>query len=106
MVLTVGSHSLASTYFCDLVGIDYDKIDGKSCLDFFFPEDVHEARRLFERIQSLEAEPLRFRLRRLDGKPVWVDIQHSAFRHDGAVNAISATVTVAPGAEEQHAERK
>src|SRR5262245_39979362 len=93
MVGLNGRIAFASTYFCDLVGIEYDKIDGKSCFDFFFSEDVQEARRLVERIQSPKAEQFRFRLRRLDGKPVWVDIHRSAFHENqGAVDAIFATV--------------
>jgi hypothetical protein len=33
-----GRIAFASTYFCDLVGIEYDKIDGMSFFDFVYPE--------------------------------------------------------------------
>jgi len=43
-----GRIAFASTYFCDLVGLEHDKVPGMSCFDFVFPEDLDEARKLFE----------------------------------------------------------
>ena len=65
----------ANKYFCDLVGIKYDKVAGKSCFDFIFPEDMDSARKLIDTATHPHADPLRFRFRRLDGTAVWTDIQ-------------------------------
>jgi len=92
-----GRIAFASTYFCDLVGLEHDKVPGMSCFDFVFPEDLDEARKLFEanKLPS-NAVPFRFRLRRWDGTEVWTDIQGSALQTAGGkVYGISATVTLA-----------
>ena len=68
-----GRIAFASTYFCDLVGVEHDKVAGMSYFDFVFPEDMDAARKLFE--TNGLADPLRFRLRRLDGTEIWTDIQ-------------------------------
>lgn len=91
-----GRIAFASTYFCDLVGVEHDKIAGMSCFDFVFPEDMDEARKLFEANKLPHPTPFRFRLRRIDGGEVWTDIQGSALQTAHAdVYAISATVTLA-----------
>jgi PAS domain S-box-containing protein len=96
MVDLNGRIVFASTYFCDLVGIAHDKIAGMSCFDFVYPEDMNEAQNQFELNKEPNAEPFRFRLRRLDGDPVWVDTQGAVLRAAyGDVYAISATVTAA-----------
>src|SRR5215510_4020542 len=90
-----GRIAFASSYFCDLVGVDYTNIDGRSCFEFLFPDDMHEAKRLLARIKGPSAAPFRVRLRRRDGQPVWVKMQGTALRvAEGDVYAISATVTV------------
>jgi PAS domain S-box-containing protein len=91
-----GRIAFASTYFCDLVGLDHDKVPGMSCFDFVFPADMDEARKLFEANKLPHAAPFRFRLRRWDGTAVWTDIQGSALQTAlGRVYGISATVTLA-----------
>src|SRR5215510_10207170 len=90
-----GRIAFASTYFCDLVGVEHDKVARMSYLDFVFAEDVHEAKQIFEHNNSSRAAPFRLRLRRLDGSPVWVDVQGVALETArGEVYAISATITV------------
>jgi len=87
-----GRIAFANTYFCDLVGVEHDKVARMSYLDFVFAEDKHEAKRIFEENKPPRAAP--FRLRRLDGSPVWVDIQGAALHTaKGEVYAISATIT-------------
>lgn len=93
MIDLSGRIVFAGTYFCDLIGIDYDKIEGRSCFDFFFPEELDEAKELFELIKNPNGEPFRFRLRSADGKPVWVDIQGLAMKESHTSYAISAIVT-------------
>jgi PAS domain S-box-containing protein len=89
-----GRIAFASAYFCDLVGIEHDKIAGMSFFDFVYPEDMNEARKMFEPTKIPSAEPSSFRLRRIDGGLVWAEI-HGAPMEDahGDAYAISATVT-------------
>ena len=84
----------ASTYVSDLLGVSFDKITGMSCFDFVFPEDMQAAKRAFEVNKIPNARAFRFRLRRVDGTPIWADIQGNAMHPaHGEVYAISATIT-------------
>jgi PAS domain S-box-containing protein len=90
-----GRIAYASTYFCDLVGVEYDKIAGRSCFDFVFPEDMNDAIERFETNKLPHAKPFRFRLRCSDGTALWTDIQGNAMKTSrGEVYALSATVTL------------
>lgn len=98
-----GRIAFASTYFCDLVGVEHDKIAGMSCFDFVFLEDMEEARKLFEVSKLPHTTAFRFRLRRVDGSEVWADIQGSALQTaQGEVHAMTATVTFTEPAIEPH----
>lgn len=89
-----GRIAFASTYFCDLVGVEHDKVARMSYLDFVFAEDTHEAKKIFEHNNSPRPAPFRLRLRRSDGSPIWVDVQGVALQTArGEVYAISATIT-------------
>ena len=91
-----GRIAFASTYFCELVGIEYEKIDGMSVFDFVYPEDMGEAMKRFELYKRPNAEAFRLRLRRMNGKPIWVDVQPAPMRvPHGDVYAVTATVTAA-----------
>jgi PAS domain S-box-containing protein len=46
LLMLDGRIAFASTYFCDLVGVEHDKVAGKSYFDFVFPEDKDAARTL------------------------------------------------------------
>jgi len=91
-----GRIAFASTYFCDLVGIEHDKIAGMSFFDFVYREDMNEARKMFDPTMIPSAEPASLRLRRVDGGLVSVEV-HGAPMEDarGDAYAISATVTAA-----------
>ena len=90
-----GRIAFASTYFCDLVGVEHDKIQARSCFDFVFPEDMNDAIERFETDKLPHAKPFRFRLRRSDGTAVLTDIQGNAMQTaQGEVYGISATVTL------------
>jgi PAS domain S-box-containing protein len=91
-----GRIAFASTYFCDLVGVEHDKIAGMSYFDFVHPDDVDEARKMFGLAKNLSAAPSNLRLRRIDGTAVSVEI-HGVAMEDahGEIYAISATVTAA-----------
>src|SRR5215831_3520936 len=91
-----GRIAFASTYFCDLVGVEHNKIAGKSCFDFVFAEDMDAARKLFDTNLLPHANPLRFRLRHVDGTGICTDIQAAPMQTShGDVYAITATVTTA-----------
>ena len=91
-----GRIAFASTYFCDLVGVEHDKVARMSYLDFVFSEDMHEAMKIFEHNNPPLPAPFRLRLRHLDGSPVWVEVQRAPLQTArGEVYAISATITAA-----------
>lgn len=48
---------------------------GKDSFLYVFPEDLPAARSLFASKQSGSATPFHFKLRRVDGRPIWVDVQ-------------------------------
>jgi len=84
----------ASTYVCDLVGVEHDKIHGMTCFDFVFPEDINAAKRALESNKIPNAAPFRARLRRADGTPVWADVQATSMQTAQAdAYAIAATIT-------------
>jgi len=91
-----GRIAFASTYFCDLVGIKFDKVAGTSYFDYVFPDDVEVARTLLEPSELPHPPPIQFRLQRLDGTRVLVDVQSSPLlAADGHVYAVTGTVTEA-----------
>src|SRR5215468_10252850 len=91
-----GRIAFASTYFCDLVGVEHDKVARMSYLDFVFAEDLPQAKTILEHHGTIRAKPFRLRLRHSDGFPVWVDIQGAVLQTaTGEIYAISATVTAA-----------
>lgn len=97
MLDLTGRIAFASTYFCDLLGVEHDKVARMSYFDFVFSEDMHVAKEIFERNNSPLPAPFRLRLRRLDGSLVWVDVQGAALQTArGEVYAISATITAVP----------
>ena len=47
----------ASSYVCDLVGVDHDKIHLMICFDFVFPKDMKAARHALDTLKIPNAEP-------------------------------------------------
>lgn len=95
-----GRIAFASTFFCDVVGIEHDKVPGMSFFDFVFPEDMGETRKLFEANKLPHAVPFRLRLRRWNGGEVWTDIQGNAMQTaSGKIYGVSATITLAEPVE-------
>jgi PAS domain S-box-containing protein len=89
-----GRIGFASSALCELLGTTPEDIAGVSCFDFVFPENVEQAKALFESNKVPHAEPFRFKLRRRDGSAVWADVQADALRPaNGQVYGIVATVT-------------
>jgi len=86
----------ASTHFCDLVGIKFDKVAGTSYFDYVFPDDVEVARTLLKPGELPRQPPIQFRLQRLDGTRVLVEVQGSPLQSaNGEVYAVTGTVTEA-----------
>jgi PAS domain S-box-containing protein len=71
----------ANSAMGEILGADPSALIGKPSFDYLFPEDVEAAQRLFESKQRGEAGPFRFRLRRKDGSPIWVDVQGTPMRN-------------------------
>jgi PAS domain S-box-containing protein len=91
-----GQIAFASTYFCDLVGIKHDRVAGTFYLDYVFPDDVKVAKTLLRPSELSDQPGLQFRLKRLDGTQVLVNVQRSPLQFtDGRVYAITGTVTKA-----------
>ena len=91
-----GRIAYASTYFCDLMGIDFQKVKGMPWFDFVCPDDMDEAKLLFE-AKKPDAPGFRFKLRRSDGVAVWVDIQGTAIRTpSGEACAITVIIAAIP----------
>ena len=86
----------ASTHFCDLIGIQFDKVAGTSYFDYVFPDDVEVAKTLLKPSEVPPQPPIQFRLQRLDGTPVLVEVQGSPLQSaNGQVYAVTGTVTEA-----------
>ena len=87
-----GQIAFASTYFCDLVGIKFDKVAGTSYFDYVFPDDIEVAKTLLKPSELPQQPPLEFRLQRLDGTRVLVEVQGSPLRSNGQIYAVTGTV--------------
>src|SRR5579871_6664760 len=66
------------TIFCNdpmaaILGTDVESLQRLSCFDPVFPDDLEEAQRQFG-LQMAGGQPFEFRLRRMDGSPIWVNI--------------------------------
>ena len=84
----------ASTRFCKLIGVSHSKVAGMSYFDFVFREDFDFARQLFQPNKHLKDEPFSVRLKRMDGAPVWVDIQLVPMKSlSGKIYAVTVAVT-------------
>lgn len=91
-----GRIEFASSHFCGLVGGTLDEIFAKFFVDLVFPEDVGNARTMLESIKQPESPSFQFRLRRMDGAHVWVDIVGGPLRTAvGEIYGTTATVTAA-----------
>ena len=58
----------------EILGVDVLDMLGKHSFEFVFPEDLDAAQRLFEAKKRGDSNPFRFRLRRMDGSAVVVDV--------------------------------
>src|SRR5262245_29458750 len=97
----------ASAYFCDLVGVEHDRIAGMSYCDFVFPEEMEEAKKQMETCKFVVPPPYFRKLRTSEGAPVWTAIQCSPMQTaSGEIYAVSATITAAERPGNGNAEKK
>jgi len=93
-----GKVIFASSFFCDLVDIDFKKSGGKSFFDFIFPEDAEMVAAQLEDSKRPHASPFLLKLKRSDGAPVWTEFQGLPIESaSGEVCAMTATVTLVSG---------
>ena len=58
----------------DILGTGFESMAEQSCFACVFPDDVAAAQRNFFRTLAGDRRPFDFRLRRVDGSPVWVSV--------------------------------
>jgi PAS domain S-box-containing protein len=58
----------------EILGTGFESMAEQSCFACVFPDDVAAAQRSFFRMLAGDRRPFDFRLRRVDGSPVWVSI--------------------------------
>lgn len=79
----------------EILGVTQQDAVGEDSLAYIFPEDLADARRLFDAKKEGHAEPFRFRLRRGDGSAVWVDVQGTPmYNAAGVFTGVVGTFTV------------
>jgi PAS domain S-box-containing protein len=76
-----GATVYANEDMATMLGTTVFDLLGKDSFLFVFPEDLHAARELFAAKESGNRAPFRFRLRRLDGRPIWADVQPTPMRN-------------------------
>ena len=79
------------TIFCndrmaEILGTDVESVRRLSCFESVFPADLEEAQRQFGLQLAGGARPFDFRLRRIDGSPVWVAISCKPMYDDDGVS--------------------
>jgi PAS domain S-box-containing protein len=86
----------ANVAMAEILGTTVPRLIGKHSFDFLFPEDSQSAQRLFDARQRGEtASPFRFRLKRQDGSPIWVQVQGTPMHNvDGNFIGIVGTFRV------------
>ncbi len=68
---------------------------GKGSFSFVFPEDLPAAQRLFSSKQAGSSAAFHFKLRRIDGSSIWVDVQGTPMHNAlGRFTGIVGTFTV------------
>ncbi len=92
-----GKTVYANDPMAEILGTTTAFLRGKDSFAFIFPEDLPAARRLFSMKQSGSPAPFTFKLRRVDGSSIWVDVQGTPMHNDagqflGIVGTFSAAL--------------
>jgi PAS domain S-box-containing protein len=87
----------ANLAMADILGTTVADLIGQPSFDYLYPEDAADAQKLFDSKQRGDSNPFRFRLRRKDGSPIWVNVQGTPMRNAaGEFLGIVGTFTVIP----------
>ena len=84
-IWTVNRHGITTfvnARIAQLLGYQIDELLGQSAFDFVFEQDRRTALEYFRASQSGSLDPYDFRLRRKDGRPLWVNISASPLRDE------------------------
>ena len=65
----------ANERMAEILGTSPSEMVGRESFTYVFPEDRDAAQRLFDAKTRGDTKPFHFKLRRIDGSPVWVDVQ-------------------------------
>jgi PAS domain S-box-containing protein len=65
----------ANIAMAEILGTDIPRLIGQPSFSYVYPEDAAAAQQLFDSKSRGDAAPFRFRLRRADGSPIWVNVQ-------------------------------
>jgi len=76
-----GATVFANEDMAEILGTTVSELLGEDSFQYVFPEDQDAARRLFAVKESGSSAPFRFRLRRVDGRPIWADVQPTPMRN-------------------------
>jgi PAS domain S-box-containing protein len=71
----------ANAAMAEILGVPASELIGTPSFDYVFPEDAPAAQKLFDSKQRGDTNPFRFKLRRQDGSPIWVDVQGTPMRN-------------------------
>ncbi len=97
-IIDAEAHTLyANAAMADILGTDIAQLLGNHSFNYVYPEDADAAQHLFDRKSRGEANPFHFRLRREDGKAIWVDVQGTPMNtSSGDFIGIVGTFSVSP----------
>ena len=96
-----GKTVLANEAMADILGTTPADLVGKDSFLFVFSEDLAAAQRLFSLKQAGSSAPFHFRMRRVDGSAIWVDVQgtpmyNASGRFTGIVGTFTVSATQGP----------
>lgn len=97
-----GRIGFASTFFCDLVGVEVDKAQEASVFDFVLPEHIEDFKAQLDAQRHPDAPPFTAVLRKSDNTSVLTEINASPLKTAaGELYGFSATVTTITDADER-----
>lgn len=76
-----GATVFANESMAEMLGTKVSDLLGKDSFDYVFPEDLDAARQLFDAKRAGSHAPFHFRLRRVDDRPIWADVQPTPMRN-------------------------
>jgi len=92
-----GNTKFVSQRMAEILGESKEALERGNSFDYIYPEDMDAARRLHQAKHKGDLNPYRFRLRRADGSPVWVEVQGTPLFEDGKMSVVVGTFQVVEG---------